>query len=430
MNILFVCPYTPTHLRTRPYNLLHTLLARGHRVTLVTNWENDQERSVLTNWEREGARVISRRLTKTRVLANVARGMLSNAPIQAFYSWQQPLAAALRAELSAPCGYDIVHVEHLRGSLYALECWAGVHARAARPAVIWDSVDSISLLFEQTSKYSTSSIARLAATLELQRTRKFEARLAQSFDQVLVTSSSDRSALLGLERAMDNNRKVSARHAIQVVPNGVDLAYFAPHGETRELATIVFSGKMSYHSNITAALYLVQEIMPHVWEAVPEARVKIVGYRPPVKVRALARDPLGRVQVTGTVPDVRPYLARATLAIAPMRYAVGIQNKLLEAMAMATPVIASNQAAAALSAQPGRDFLVGDGTVELAQRIVMLLRNPRLRRELGENARTYVSKNHRWSEITGSLENIYSDSLQAIRSSRNTGVSQPAEARA
>jgi glycosyltransferase involved in cell wall biosynthesis len=178
---------------------------------------------------------------------------------------------------------------------------------------------------------------------------------------------------------------------------------------------VLFSGKMSYHANVTAALYLVNEIMPHVWATHPAVRVQIVGKDPPAQIRALAttndsRTPQagrGSVEVTGTVPDIRPYIQQATIAAAPLLYGAGIQNKVLEAMACGTPVVTTGQAAGGMQAQPGRDLLVAESAPQFATAIVQLLENADERRALRNAGRAYVEAHHSWPAIVAALETVY-----------------------
>jgi lipopolysaccharide/colanic/teichoic acid biosynthesis glycosyltransferase len=138
----------------------------------------------------------------------------------------------------------------------------------------------------------------------------------------------------------------------------------------------VFSGKMSYHANITAALQLLQGIMPRVWNVQPDARLLIVGKSPSRAILDLAHRHGGRVTVTGFVPDIRPYLCRATIAVAPISYGAGIQNKVLEAMACGTPVVASPRGASGLDARAGVELLVAEGARSQARDILRLLAQP------------------------------------------------------
>ena len=151
--------------------------------------------------------------------------------------------------------------------------------------------------------------------------------------------------------------------------------------------------------------------MPRVWHERPEVNVIIAGAQPAPQIRAFARDP--RVVVTGYVPDLRPFLARATLAVAPMRYGVGIQNKVLEAMAMGTPVITSRQTTQALAALPGRDLLVAEGAADFARQISVMLANPHYCRNLSNHACQYVAQHHSWAVSVATLENCYAHAIQS-----------------
>jgi glycosyltransferase involved in cell wall biosynthesis len=132
--------------------------------------------------------------------------------------------------------------------------------------------------------------------------------------------------------------------------------------------------------------------MPAGWRARPDARVLLVGEGPGRQIRRLGKD--ARVTVTGSVPDVAPFLARATLAVCPMRYGVGIQNKVLEAMAAGLPVVVTRTATTALSAEPGRDLVVVDSMQDGAAEILRLLGSPEARGALSRHGREYVERHH------------------------------------
>jgi glycosyltransferase involved in cell wall biosynthesis len=133
----------------------------------------------------------------------------------------------------------------------------------------------------------------------------------------------------------------------------------------------------------------------------------IVGKDPPKEILALAGNPA--VTVTGTVADIRPYLQQASAAVAPLTYGAGIQNKVLEAMASATPVVVSPLAVAALAAQAGQDILVAKDSEDFAQGVLNLLSNPAYRRQVGEAGRRYVETYHQWDAIAGQLEGVYDE---------------------
>jgi glycosyltransferase involved in cell wall biosynthesis len=173
------------------------------------------------------------------------------------------------------------------------------------------------------------------------------------------------------------------------------------------------TGKMSYHANATAAIRLVEDVMPRVWATRPGARLLIVGKDPPREVVRLqdAGDGAGGVVVTGTVEDIRPFLRTATIAVAPIRYGVGIQNKVLEALACGTPVVATPQATSALDITDGRDLVVGRDPGELANAIGALLGDADRRRRIGEAGRAYVERHHSWRAAAVRLTDIYHDAI-------------------
>lgn len=408
MNVLYVVPYVPNLIRVRPYNLIRRLAARGHRVTVAAVYANEQELAGLDSLRAECHQVRAWRLPGWRSLWNCVRALPSGKPLQSTYSWD----AGFSAEITRlACGgdgraaFDVVHVEHLRGSRYALDLKAALLRRGLSTPIIWDSVDSISLLFRQTVLRSRSLLSRGVTRFELGRTERYEGWLVGQFDRVLVTSPADREALLALPQAEGEPSSVT------VLRNGVDLEYFRPQdGAPRQPATLVISGKMSYHANVTMALEFAEGIMPLVWARRPDVRVWIVGKDPPRKIRELGRHP--NLSVTGTVGDIRPYLQGATLAVAPIAYGVGIQNKVLEAMACGAPVVATPQAVAALDVVADRDLVVAEDRTALAEAILVLLEDPEKRRRLSQAGRAYVEACHDWRAAGAQLESIYVDSAR------------------
>jgi glycosyltransferase involved in cell wall biosynthesis len=237
------------------------------------------------------------------------------------------------------------------------------------------------------------------AKLDLARTRCYESRLLERYARVLVTSPMDRTALAKISTVQPVGEQ------LVVLPNGVDLDYFTPLDIPRDPVTLIFTGKMSYHANIAAAQDLITQVMPMIWAQLPEAKLVIAGKDPPARLTALAGDP--RIMITGTVPDLRPYLAHAAVSVSPIRYGVGIQNKVLEAMAMATPVITTPQALTSLQAQAGSDLLVADTPQAVAQAAVNLLSDQKLRQKIGQAGRNYLETYHDWRVTAQNLEAVY-----------------------
>lgn len=418
MKILFIVPYVPNLIRVRPFQLIRALKRQGHDVTLATLWTTEAEKQDLTALETDGISLLTHWLPRARSLWNCVQALPGRPPLQAAYCWQPSFARALQERVRAEA-FDVIHIEHLRGARYGMYLKETIKPQDGIPPLVWDSVDCISHLFEQAAQNSRTLSKRLMTGLDLPRTRRYEGWLVHQFDHVLATSQTDAEALLALARrhgneAPTNHAGVELRDVISVIPNGVDMDYFFPVDTPRDAATIVFTGKMSYHANVTAALHLVQDIMPHIWATRPDVQVQIVGKDPPPEIRALATPTNGNgaaltrcVAVTGTVPDLRPYLQRATLAAAPVPYGAGIQNKVLEAMACGAPVVASAQSASGLDAQPGRELVVAEDPASFARVSLALLNNASQRAALGQAGLSYVQRVHSWHAAVARLEDVY-----------------------
>lgn len=214
---------------------------------------------------------------------------------------------------------------------------------------------------------------------------RFERKVAADFDRSLFVSADEAAHFVALAPECASR--------VDYVANGVALGRFdpaLPHANpfSGQRPALVFTGTMDYRPNVEAVSWFAREVMP----LLDDAEFHIVGANPAPAVRALER--LRGVHVTGTVPDVRPYLAHAAVAVAPLHIARGIQNKVLEAMAMARPVVASPEAFEGVRAQAGRDLLVAQGAFETARRIREVLdgRHP----GLGASGRVAVMRGHDW----------------------------------
>src|SRR6267143_1853636 len=227
-----------------------------------------------------------------------------------------------------------------------------------------------------------------------------ERRYAAAFDASLFVSEAE--ARLFTAQAPEAATRVS------VVENGVDTEYFSPQRAypnpyAADEAVLVFTGAMDYWANVDAVAWFAREVFPQVLSNFPQARFYIVGTRPTRAVRDLARLP--GIRVTGAVPDTRPYLAHARAAVAPLRIARGVQNKVLEAMAMACPVVASRQAADGIRSCAELLEWSTDAPETAARLLLKLLREP-APTALGEALRAHVSRHYSWHENLARVEAI------------------------
>jgi glycosyltransferase involved in cell wall biosynthesis len=350
---------------------------------------------------------------RTRKVLRCLGALGQRIPLQVAYDAAPALRAAIHEQL-ATRHFDILHVEFIRA--------LGALPGSLPLPVVWDAVDCISQLYEQGAHFGATPLLRLLGYREAQRTRAFECAQLQRFRQILVTSARDRQGLLALASHGSHAADEKTLAEITVLPHGVDQQYFSVHNGPREAETLVFTGKMSFHANIAGALTLVKDILPHIWEQRPAVRLLIAGSNPPEAVRRLARD--SRVQVTGYVPDLRPYLTRAQVAVSPLPYAVGIQNKILEAMASGTPVVASPSAGAGLEAVPGRDLLLAHDPTEFARAVLRVLDDRVLWSELAEHGLAYIARYHKWERIIAQLTAVYTRAIDAANQSQGSSTSR------
>jgi len=244
--------------------------------------------------------------------------------------------------------------------------------------------------YAERSRWPMSSVyAREQRTL-----LAFERRIAHSFDEnVLCTPLEQRV----FEREIPGARSL-------VMRNGVDLAFYRPQPERAEPGHLVFVGVMDYLPNIDGCTWFVREILPRLRARCPTAKLSIVGSRPTPEVLALGRE-LG-VTVTGFVDDPREWLARASVSVAPLRIARGIQNKVLEALAMGLPVVGTTSATQGVEGEPGRDFLLANSVDEQVAAIARLIEDPQLARKLGAQGRAFVESRYDWDVALRPLDEL------------------------
>jgi len=389
MRILFVTPYVPSRVRVRPFELIRALARLECRVHLVMLRPPEDRWAPDTPLREACERVDEFPLSRAQTLVNAGLAFAGSSPLQKAYSRHPEARAHIRA-LAASGEYDVIHVEHLRGVTLV--------ERVAGLPIVFDAVDSISHLFAQTAAHAARWTQRLTARMDLRRTERFEALAPHAFARTLVTSPVDRDAFVRLAGP-------GAASRIAVVPNGVDWNYFTAARAGVEPATLIFSGKMSYHANEAAARHLVTHVMPEVWRSQPDAKLIVAGRAPSKALRALGADP--RVEVTGYVEDLRPLFARAAVAVSPLLYGAGIQNKVLEAMASGVPVVTSPRACASLAARPEHELLTGETAAAIARQVLRVCEDRDLAASLSAAGRAYVVREHDWTAIGRRLAALY-----------------------
>jgi len=221
---------------------------------------------------------------------------------------------------------------------------------------------------------------------------EFERRIAASFDENVLCTPLEQQVF---EREIPGPRSL-------VLRNGVDLAHYQPKPDLAEPEHLVFVGVMDYLPNIDGCVWFVNEILPRLRAKRTGVRFTIVGSRPTDEVKALASHP--GVTVTGFVDDPREFLARAAVSVAPLRIARGIQNKVLEGLAMGLPVVGTTSATQGVEGEAGRDFLLANTVDEQVAAIERLLDDPNFARALGRRGRQFVEEKYDWERVFDPLD--------------------------
>jgi len=304
------------------------------------------------------------------------------------------LRQAVREELST-FDPDVVHVTTSEVALLVDE----LHGR---PSVIVPG-DAWYLNVESDVRLA-SGPRRFLLRRQLDWVRRFEAERYTRFGATVVFTEADREALLGLNPDL----------RVHAIPNGVDVESFAPEpGAPRHPDRIVFTGVMRYAPNVSAAEFLARSVFPIVRRSHPSARLALVGRNPDPRVRALGE--IDGVEVTGAVPDMRPWLNESAVYVCPMVSGTGIKNKLLEAMACGLPSVVTPLGAQGLRVTDGRELLIRSSEQELASAIVRLLESPEVAGEMGRAARCYVEAEHTWPAAARRFEDVYQEVVAAAR---------------
>ena len=378
-------PYPPDRGdRIRAYHLLEAM-SRRFDVTLAAIADEPVAPSSLARLESLCEQVMITEARPMQRRAAAARALLTGQAITPAAMFDRALAQRLiRHHEQEPFDAVLTYCTGMVGYARLLV------SLPQPPRHVLDLVDVDSLKWSGFAE-STRGPMRLVYQAESRRLRAVEAGRVVPFDTVTVISEAE---------AQRYAQHVTDRHQPVVVGNGVDLDRFMPGPPACE-PVLVFTGVMSYKPNVDAVTWFARQVMPRVIAAVPEARFDIVGKSPSPQVAAL--DELPGVRVIGPVEDTADALRASMLAVAPMKIAPGVQNKVLEAMACGLPVVCSSAAASGIDATAGEHLLVSDAAADVAAQCVRLLSNPDERARLGSAARCRVQERYDWASAAAPM---------------------------
>lgn len=320
------------------------------------------------------------KISKTGIFFNLLKAFFKGIPFQTGYFYNRKVHKRFRQiiEKEQP---DHIYCQLLRVAEYVID--------QKLPKTL-DYQDVFSKGIERRISKSPFYLKPLLK-LEYQRLIKYENRVFDVFNNKTIISFPDRDLIPHPEK-----------EKIHVIPNGVDFGFFKPMVRNKDVQ-LVFTGNMGYPPNVNAAEYLVNEILPLVHQKKPEVKVLLAGATPDKRVLALKSN---KVEVTGWVDDIRECYARAEIFIAPMQIGTGLQNKLLEAMAMNLPCITSSLANEALHAKNGVEILVGNNPKDYANHILHLLDDKVFSASVAKEGNSFVRSNYNWEIATGALEKV------------------------
>jgi sugar transferase (PEP-CTERM/EpsH1 system associated) len=293
---------------------------------------------------------------------------------------------------------DVVQVEGLELSPYL----PAIRAAAPAARVVFDAHNAEYLLQRRALAADLSQprrwLAAAYSALQAPRLARLEARVVSAVDAVLCVSDEDAAAL----------RAIAPGITPTVIPNGIDGADYdgvSSSGAAVQPPRLVFTGKMDYRPNVDAALWFASEILPRVRAAQPAVEFHIVGQQPAPAVRRLDGRP--GVVVTGAVPDTRPHIAGAAVYVAPLRMGGGTRFKLLEAFALARPVVSTPLGAEGFPVASERELLLAEDAPAFAAAVLRALSDPQLAARLGAAGRRFAREHYDWSAIMPRLHAVY-----------------------
>jgi sugar transferase (PEP-CTERM/EpsH1 system associated) len=377
-------PYPPDRGdRLRALNFIKQL-SHEHDLSLVSFVANESEyehQQALLAYCRE-VRVLL--MHRYRSALSVLLNMWRRDPLQTLY-YRSGAMRRLVDQVLAENQFDAVYVH-----LFRMVPYVTAYPNLYR---IVDLTDVISQEVVRSLPYRGLAW-RLLYSLERPRIERYERYVAETFEETWLISNADRQVLAADCPAAN----------IRVVTNGVDLERFYPTGDLAEPNSLIFVGHLGVFHNVDAAVHLVRDVLPRIRREIPGCTLTLAGAEPSAQVARLSDVP--GVRVTGFVPDLNEHLNRAAVFVAPLRFAAGVQNKVLEAMAAGRPVVTTSVVNAGLGAQPGEEVLVADDVAATAAHVVALLRDAELRARIGEAGCRFVRRTYDWGHVVKRMNEI------------------------
>jgi glycosyltransferase involved in cell wall biosynthesis len=397
MKILFVTPYLPSPPHFGAQRRLDGLmrgLASQHEVSLLSFVGDDEyaaESLKVTQGYCRDVTTVHNNLVGLSVQKKrrmQLRSLISPRSFEYDLCYDPRFQTEIQRTLGS-ARYDIVQVEFSQLGIYD---YASTGPR--KPLLVLDEHNIEYDLIRRTADAKGSAARRLYSMVNWRKLRREEHAAWHRFDGVVLTSGRDEELLL--------KDRPSTRTS--VVPNAVDLEHFRTSALEREPGTLLFFGAMNYHPNIQGVEYFVKEVLPKITVEVPNVKLRVVGQQPPESIRALAGP---NVEIVGFVDDPRTLLDRSAAMIVPLLIGGGTRFKIVEGMAMSTPIVSTRLGAEGLEVEHEKHLLLAGDSDALARETIRLLKDPALGRRLGAEARQLAERLYGWQRAVNALEGFY-----------------------
>ncbi len=383
--IAAACPVpTRSGRDTRNLQLLRQI-ARRHDTTLLTYERAGSEGELAALADELSIRVVpGGPPSGTAKRSQQLRSLLSLTPFSCTTTYSDAMQRAID-ELNAEHHFDLIHVESVTACSFRF------------PAGIPICLDEHNVEYELHKRLwrgESSLVRRLFSGWEYLRMQRFEPRVWKRAGGCVVTS----------ERELPTVRAAAPQVPTAVVPNGVDLEYFARSGATATPHSVVFCGVLNYRPNVDAASFLVEQVWPQVMARYPDAQLTLVGTAPEEERIRLTRE---GVEVLGEVPDVRPHICGSAVVAVSVRIGGGTRLKVLEAMALGRPIVSTSLGCEGIAVRDGEQLLIGDDAETFAARILELFEDPDRGTQLADAGRELVESSYSWDLAGQRLEDLY-----------------------
>jgi sugar transferase (PEP-CTERM/EpsH1 system associated) len=396
MNILFLStevPYPPNHGHyIRTYNILKYLAQRYdvHFLGFIKKQEKIEMEPINKICKSTKVFDIPDSVSRPRLILSLFRNLFSRYPYiaQKYYSvnMEKEIRRIIENDKIDIIHYDMLHLARYR------DCVGNI------PSVLTEhNVESERVY--RLAKNSHNIVFKLFMYLQYIKLRNFEKKAISEFDLCITVSANDMQTL----------SEMSPDVHFEEIPNGVDTSFYTPDSEVSFNKSLVWAGGMKDFYNQQAVLFLLESIYPIIKAYMPGIRMTLVGKCNSERILSLAKR--NSVHMTGYVEDVRPFINSASVFVAPILSGGGTKLKVLNAMAMAKPVVTTSVGAEGIEAQNGVHLIIADDPAEFAEKTVYLLKNPGIARKIGENARSLILEKYDWKVIGPKMIKIYEETI-------------------